>query len=63
MAEWLPKVEAGNMALIRELAELPLAIRGFGPVKLANAEKAAARRMAILAELRGEAAPAAQAAE
>ncbi len=63
MAEWLPKVEAGNMALIRELAELPLTIRGFGPVKLANAKKAAARRMAIQAELRGEAAPAAQAAE
>jgi hypothetical protein len=27
---------------VRELAELPLTIRGFGPVKHANAERAAA---------------------
>ncbi|WP_322866083.1 indolepyruvate ferredoxin oxidoreductase family protein [Aquicoccus sp. G2-2] len=62
MAQWLPKVEDANKALIAELASLPLEIRGFGPVKAANAEKAAVRRAAILAELRGEGA-ASQAAE
>ncbi len=35
-----------------ELAELPLQIRGFGPVKQANALKAAKRREALLAQLR-----------
>jgi indolepyruvate ferredoxin oxidoreductase len=56
MAEWLPKVDGSNIALITELARLPLDIKGFGPVKAANAEKAALRRAAILAELRGESA-------
>ena len=31
------------------LAELPLTIRGFGPVKAANAEAAAKRRQELLA--------------
>ena len=44
------------------LAELPLSIRGFGPVKEANAEKAAKRREEILAALK-DGAPLAQAAE
>jgi indolepyruvate ferredoxin oxidoreductase len=35
------------------LAELPLQIRGFGPVKAANAEAAARRRDELLAALRG----------
>ncbi|MDV4145620.1 indolepyruvate ferredoxin oxidoreductase family protein [Shimia sp. FJ5] len=40
------------------LAELPLSIRGFGPVKAENAEKAAKRREEILAVLKsGEALP------
>ncbi len=34
------------------LAKLPLEIRGFGPVKMANAEKAAKRREEILAAFR-----------
>jgi len=34
------------------LALLPLSIKGFGPVKQANAEKAAARRLALLDQLR-----------
>ncbi len=34
------------------LARLPLSIRGFGPVKDANAQKAAKQREAILAELK-----------
>ncbi|MBR9842108.1 MAG: indolepyruvate ferredoxin oxidoreductase family protein [Rhodobacteraceae bacterium] len=35
------------------LAELPLSIRGFGPVKAENAEKAAKRRAEILTVLKG----------
>ncbi|RMH49235.1 MAG: indolepyruvate ferredoxin oxidoreductase family protein [Alphaproteobacteria bacterium] len=45
------------------LALLPLSIRGFGHVKAANAEKAATRRDALLAEIGGEPARAVQAAE
>ena len=37
-----------KQAIAKELAELPLTIRGFGPVKQNNAEKAAKRRMALL---------------
>ena len=54
MAEWLPKADAENRNLIVELAELPLSIRGFGPVKAANAETAAKRREAILSALKGD---------
>ena len=43
------------------LAALPLEIRGFGPVKEANARKAAKRREELLGVLRG--APMQQAAE
>ncbi|MFN4171840.1 MAG: indolepyruvate ferredoxin oxidoreductase family protein [Pseudorhodobacter sp.] len=50
-------VTPGRMALAREWAELPLTIRGFGPVKEANAARAAARRAEILA-LWAEPAPA-----
>ncbi|MDQ2092664.1 indolepyruvate ferredoxin oxidoreductase family protein [Rhodalgimonas zhirmunskyi] len=63
MAEWLPRATSENMDHIVALAELPLSIRGFGPVKQANAEKAAKRREEILAVLKGGAAPARQAAE
>ncbi|WOI57176.1 indolepyruvate ferredoxin oxidoreductase family protein [Palleronia sp. LCG004] len=44
---FLPKV-AENRAAILALARLPLEIRGFGPVKKANADRAAARRTEIL---------------
>ena len=37
------------------LAQLPLEIRGFGPVKEANARKAAKQREVLLAALRGDA--------
>ena len=59
MTAALAVLTPANLALVRELAELPLTIRGFGPVKEANAAKAAARRAAILAALQpgGEAAP------
>ena len=57
MAEWLPKAGAANLDLLVELAELPLSIRGFGPVKKANAEKAATRRGELLAALKGGGTP------
>lgn len=38
-----------NHAIAVELAELPLSIRGFGPVKHRNAEAAAKRRVELLA--------------
>ncbi len=61
MAEWLPQAAPATIPLIRELAELPLAIRGFGPVKAQAAEQAALRRAAIVAALRPR--PAQMAAE
>ena len=59
MAAALAALTPANAPLVRELAELPLTIRGFGPVKEANAAKAAARRAEILARLQpgGETAP------
>ena len=61
--EEVARLAAGNLDAAVALAELPLQIRGFGPVKAANAEKAAARREELLAALRAGEAPAAQAAE
>lgn len=52
MAEWLPKADGVNADALRALAELPLDIRGFGPVKQANEAKAAKRREEILVALR-----------
>jgi indolepyruvate ferredoxin oxidoreductase len=63
MAEWLPKAGAVDADALVALAELPLSIRGFGPVKEANAEKAAARRDEILTRLKAGPAPLAEAAE
>ena len=40
-----------NPDAARALAALPLEIRGFGPVKMANAEKAAVRRQELLAAI------------
>jgi indolepyruvate ferredoxin oxidoreductase len=62
MAEVL-KDPARNMDAAVALAELPLAIRGFGPVKEANAQKAAARREELLLAFRAGEAPRRQAAE
>jgi len=63
MREWLPKAATAPQEALLALAELPLSIRGFGPVKHANAEKAAARRDEILTRLRAGDAPLANAAE
>ncbi len=52
MAEVLPRLDEDTRDAILALAELPLSIRGFGPVKQANAEKAARRREELLAVIR-----------
>ncbi|MEF3047359.1 indolepyruvate ferredoxin oxidoreductase family protein [Pseudotabrizicola sp. L79] len=63
MAEALTRLTPETRAIVIELAELPLTIRGFGPVKEANQRKAAKRREALLAALRAGGAPGALAAE
>jgi indolepyruvate ferredoxin oxidoreductase len=62
MAEVL-KDPARNLDAAVALAELPLSIRGFGPVKDANATTAAARREELLLAFRAGEAPRRQAAE
>jgi len=52
MAEVLPKLDDATRDAIVALAELPLSIRGFGPVKQANADKAAGRREELLSTIR-----------
>ena len=63
MASLPALVTVQNRHIAIALAELPLQIRGFGPVKAANAEKAAARREEMLAALRGGGTPESRAAE
>ena len=63
MAEVLPLVAPPTEGAVRALAELPLAIRGFGPVKDAAVEKAARQRAELLAAIRAGDTPQAQAAE
>ncbi|MFV0515458.1 MAG: indolepyruvate ferredoxin oxidoreductase family protein [Jhaorihella sp.] len=52
MKEVLPKVAPENRDIVLALAALPLDIRGFGPVKQANAAKAAKRRDELLEAFR-----------
>jgi indolepyruvate ferredoxin oxidoreductase len=52
MAEVLPQITGANRDIAVELAELPLQIRGFGPVKEANEAKAAKTRETLLAQFR-----------
>ncbi|NVO26930.1 indolepyruvate ferredoxin oxidoreductase family protein [Donghicola sp. C2-DW-16] len=49
LADILPKVTPATRDIALALARLPLDIRGFGPVKEANAAKAAATRTNLLA--------------
>lgn len=63
MAEVLPKLDAGTREAIIALAELPLQIRGFGPVKQEAEAKAAKRREELLSVIRAGGAPVAQAAQ
>jgi indolepyruvate ferredoxin oxidoreductase len=63
MAEVLAKVTPATMDVAVALAELPLSIRGFGPVKEANEAKAAKRREELLTAFRDGGKGMAQAAE
>lgn len=53
MAHAFAKATPQNMEIIRELAELPLEIKGYGPVKEAAEAKAESRRHALLAAIEG----------
>jgi indolepyruvate ferredoxin oxidoreductase len=50
MAQLFVTFAPARLSLAREWAEVPLMVRGFGPVKEANAAKAAARRAEIMVE-------------
>ncbi len=63
MAEVLPKVTDATRDTVIALAELPLYIRGFGPVKTANEVRAAKRREELLALIRAGGTGIAHAAE
>ncbi|MFS4437601.1 indolepyruvate ferredoxin oxidoreductase family protein [Paracoccaceae bacterium GXU_MW_L88] len=63
MDEILPKVTADTHDLAIALMELPLEIRGFGPVKEKSAEAAAKKREELLAAFRAGGTPTAMAAE
>ena len=63
MAEVLPSVSSETLDAARELARLPLQIRGFGPVKEASERSAAKRREELLAFIRAGGAPMKEAAE
>ncbi|QBY00341.1 indolepyruvate ferredoxin oxidoreductase family protein [Rhodophyticola sp. CCM32] len=63
MAAVLPAVTPQTMDIAVALAELPLQIRGFGPVKEKNAEKAEKQRADLMAAFRNGGAPLAEAAE
>ena len=63
MAEVLKGLTPETLDIAVQLAELPLQLRGFGPVKAANAEKIAKRRAALLARFRAGGEPVQQAAQ
>ncbi|MCB2136300.1 MAG: 2-oxoacid:acceptor oxidoreductase family protein, partial [Rhodobacteraceae bacterium] len=63
MAEVLPNVRPRTIEAARALAELPLDIRGYGPVKAAAEAKAAKRREELLAVIRAGGTPLEAAAE
>jgi len=63
MAAALPRLTDATRDAVLELALLPLSIRGFGPVKEANARAAARRRDELLALIAGGGTPRAVAAE
>ena len=63
MRDWLTKAKPDAMDALVALAELPLQIRGFGPVKHAAAAKAEKRREELLVVLRAGGAGLTHAAE
>jgi indolepyruvate ferredoxin oxidoreductase len=63
MAEAFGLLSPATAAAVKELAALPMAVRGFGPVRRAAAEQAAARRSELLDLIRAGGAPVPMAAE
>jgi len=63
MEEVLPKCDPATRDAVIALAELPLSIRGFGPVKQANAARAEKRREELLSAIRSGGGDMARAAE
>ncbi|MCZ0962192.1 indolepyruvate ferredoxin oxidoreductase family protein [Paracoccus benzoatiresistens] len=63
MREILAHVTDATMPVAIELAELPLTVRGYGPVKATAEAAAAARRAELLVQFRSGEAPVQQAAE
>ncbi|MDO5705634.1 MAG: hypothetical protein Q4G49_11270, partial [Paracoccus sp. (in: a-proteobacteria)] len=59
----LPKVTPATTATLRELAELPLTIKGYGFIKDDAIKAAATRRAELLAEFRAGGSPLREAAE
>ncbi len=55
--ELIGKLSTDTHGLCVEIASIPDAIRGYGPVKAKNLEKAKAREAELLAQLRAEEAP------
>ena len=63
MAELMGSLTEANLPIAVELARLPLQVRGFGHIKLANAERAAEERAVLLDRFRSGETPVPQAAE
>ncbi|MCT4333521.1 indolepyruvate ferredoxin oxidoreductase family protein [Paracoccus sp. YLB-12] len=63
MREVLANVDDSTLPIAIELAELPLSVRGYGPVKDKAADEAAIRRKELLAQFRSGGAPMREAAE
>ncbi|WBU57512.1 indolepyruvate ferredoxin oxidoreductase family protein [Paracoccus sediminicola] len=63
LRELLPLTTPETEDIMRELARLPLSVKGYGLIKDAAAEKAAARREELLQAFRDGGTPLAQAAE
>ena len=63
MREVLAAVTDATMPIAIELAELPLSVRGFGPVKDKAADAAAIRRAELLDQFRRGEPPLQEAAE
>ena len=63
MKQILPKVTPQTLPIAIELAELPLTVRGYGPVKEKAATEAALRREELLEQFRQGGAPMREAAE
>ncbi len=63
MAEVFRLTTPEALAAALELADLPMSVRGYGPVRAAAAEKAAARRLVLLDRIRQGSAPVPLAAE